>query len=166
MKEIWETIPGFENYSISSHGRVYSHKRDIILKPYFDGWGYLIVELRNRRGGFTKRIHRLVAETFIPNVQDKLEVNHIDGDKMNNRVDNLEWVTRSENARHAFATGLNVRSSYDAGRPKRTVTILETGKVFDSVVDCATYLGCTSSYVVQCLQNPSRTCKGYHLASL
>lgn len=68
--------------------------------------GYYIVTLCKGKERKTKKIHRLVAEAFIPNVENKLQVNHIDGNKLNNNVKNLEWCTDSENMIHAYKTGL------------------------------------------------------------
>ena len=159
--EEWRDIVGYPNYSISSYGRVYSHKRNIILVPFYDNWGYPRVTLNNEYGPCTKSIHKLVANAFIPNIHNKPEINHIDGDKDNNRYDNLEWVTRSENELHAFRTGLNRRDLYEAGRPKRKVMITETGQTFDSIHSCANELRCTDSNVVACLTGRTKTCKGY-----
>lgn len=142
---------------------MYSHKRNIILKYYFDEWKYPKVRLFSNGRSIEKTIHRLVAEAFIPNPLGKTEVNHIDGNKLNNQVENLEWVTRSENELHAFRTGLNDRGSYDAGKLKRKVTLVETGQVFDSVHECAKYLGCTHSAVICCAKGKFQTCKGYHI---
>ena len=161
--ETWKTINEFPNYEISSHGRVYSRKRDIILKPYYDGWKYPKVSLQYNGRRVDRTIHRLVAEAFIPNTLNKPEVNHLDGNKDNNRVDNLEWVTRSENEIHAFKNGLNDRSSYDAGRPKRRVLVIETGDVFNSICECAEYFNCTHTNVISCLRGKINTCRGYHL---
>lgn len=77
-----------------------------VLKPQVRGKGYLCVGLLKCGVQTRVSVHRLVAETFIPNPHNKPEVNHIDGDKTNNCVNNLEWVTTSENAIHAFETGL------------------------------------------------------------
>lgn len=74
-----------------------------VLKACKDGGGYLRVNLL----GKTHKVHRLVAQAFIPNPENKSTVNHINGIKTDNRVDNLEWATRSENTRHAFDNGLN-----------------------------------------------------------
>lgn len=161
--ETWIPIDGFPNYEISSCGRVYSKKRDIILKPYYDNWRYPRVDLRNEYGRRPTSIHRLVASAFIPNPYNKPQVNHIDGNKDNNAVYNLEWVTGSENARHAVATGLNDHSTYSAGRPKRSIMIVETGQIFNSIAECAKFLGCTHSNIVNYFKQGLQTCKGYHL---
>lgn len=99
-------IKGFEdNYFISDCGKVFSKSKQ--LKTYFTKTGYEAIHLRKNSMRFHKTIHRLVAETFIDNTLNKSEVNHIDGNKSNNHVSNLEWVTSSENKRHARDTGLN-----------------------------------------------------------
>lgn len=85
-----------DNYSIFSDGRVFSKKRNIFLKPYFNTKKYLCVELNNKN----TRIHRLVAENFIPNPHNYTQVNHIDGNKENNHVDNLEWCSNRMNSIH------------------------------------------------------------------
>lgn len=161
--EEWKTIAGYPNYQVSSYGRVHSIKRDIILKPYYDNWRYPRVDLRNENGRRPRSVHRLVAEAFVPNPYDKPQVNHIDGDKDNNSVDNLEWVTVSENARHAVATGLNDHSKYHSGRPKRSVRVVETGQIFDSMTSCARALHCSHSNVVMYFKLGLGTCMGYHL---
>lgn len=164
--EEWTSIENYPKYLISTCGRVYSIKRNNILNPYHDAWGYLCVSLRNEHGGRTSSIARLVANAFIPNPYNKPEVNHKNGNKEDNRIDNLEWATRAENEQHAFATGLNVRSSYDAGRPKRKIRDLETGIVFDSVAECAKSLGCTHANIVNYFKRNGLYCMGHRLELL
>ena len=112
--EKWIKINELDGYEISNMGRLRSVDRIIergnqkvkykgkIRKLFNDGNGYLIVRIKNR----TLKIHRVVAKYFIQNPNDKKCVNHINGIKTDNRAENLEWVTSSENNKHAFDTGL------------------------------------------------------------
>ena len=109
MKEIWKDISGYKGlYQISNKGRVKSFRQNSprVLKNNDNGNGYLIVHFKVKNIRKPKYIHRLVSVAFIINTYNKQEVNHKDGNKHNNSVNNLEWCTRSENIRHSFRTGL------------------------------------------------------------
>lgn len=101
-----KTIKDYPNYQITLDGRVWSKKRNIYLKPLNNGNGYLCVCLCNNGERKRTYIHRLVAEAFISNTKNKPQVNHINGIKSHNMVNNLEWCNRSENQKHAYNTGL------------------------------------------------------------
>lgn len=108
-KEIWKPIAECNGeYHVSNHGRVKSLKfgKERILKPSFCKRGYLQVGIVWQNKQKTTKIHKLVAKAFIQNPQNKLEINHKNGIKTDNNVENLEWVTRSENIQHAWDTGL------------------------------------------------------------
>lgn len=107
--EIWKPISSYQDYLISSYGRVLSLKGELprILKPGNDGRGYLMVRLYKDSKDKHQNVARLVATAFIPNPETKPQINHVDGNKNNNQVINLEWVTGSENQKHAIKTGLN-----------------------------------------------------------
>ena len=99
MKEIWKDINGYEGlYQVSNLGNVKSLKTNKILSPV--GKEYKHVILYNKGDRKTLKIHRLVAEAFIPNPENKPQVNHKDEDKYNNIVENLEWCTHEENMNH------------------------------------------------------------------
>lgn len=103
--EIWKDIIGYEGYyEVSNKGRVRSKYR--ILKPQLQANGYYTIRLSKNNIVQMKRVHRLVAETFIENRDNKKQVNHIDGNKLNNVTDNLEWVTPSENTKHSYDNNL------------------------------------------------------------
>lgn len=119
MNEIWKDIEGYEGiYQVSNFGNVKVLRREIwngkgiriqeekILKQSTNMWGYCIVTLTKNSVRLPHKVHRLVAKAFIPNYENKEQVNHIDGDKTNNHVENLEWNTRQENMSHAYINNL------------------------------------------------------------
>ena len=109
MREKWVKIPGFEVYEISNLGnlrRLTKHRGIRCLTPEVTRLGYIRVRLCVGEKQRRVLIHRLVAESFLDKPSWATEVNHIDGDKSNNNVENLEWSTRRKNIRHAFNSGL------------------------------------------------------------
>lgn len=115
--EIWKPVVGYEtNYEVSNFGSVRSldkrgnNYHHLLPKYLQSNKRYFYVNVSLKGKSKRKRIHRLVAEAFIPNPLNKTEVNHIDGNRYNNHVSNLEWVTSSENKLHAFKLGLRVPS--------------------------------------------------------
>lgn len=102
-----QVIKGFEDYLITEDGKIYSIRRKLYLKPQNTAYGYLHNTLTKNCIKTTKVIHRLVAEAFIPNPKGLPQINHIDGNKKNNNVSNLEWCTAKHNIIHAYRTGLS-----------------------------------------------------------
>lgn len=166
----WKRVSGFEDsYEVSSSGQVRSLTRTIytsdgksyeipgkLLKISDNGSGYKFVSLQKHSKCTQRTVHRLVAEAFIPNPENKTTVNHKDGDKSNNDVSNLEWATYSENNTHALATGLrrgwtdearhrvSIASKLRESKPVRCIT---TGQVFSSMRDAEQTLGLGASVV-------------------
>lgn len=143
QKEIWKPIKGYEgHYEVSSNGNVRSKKRNIdfvrlnkkgsrvcesvMFTPQKSKDGYSGVQLRGNGRPKTFKIHRLVAQAFIPMEDNRDCVNHINGIKTDNRVENLQWCTRSENTQHAYNTGLKKpikgKHHYKAKKVINTVT--------------------------------------------
>ncbi len=122
--EVWREIPEYNGlYLVSNTGRVRSIDRMIPfknnnlrlhkgreLKQFKSKFGYMYVVITINRIEHKEKVHRLVAKTFIPNPENKSQVNHIDGNKENNNLNNLEWCTPSENMLHAYANNLNPRN--------------------------------------------------------
>ena len=146
--EIWEKIPGFNSfYQVSSLGNVRSLKgnKTLFLHPN----GYLQVNLYKNDKTKSRLVHRLVASAFIPNNENKPQVNHINGDKTDNKISNLEWATAKENSQHAIKTGL---------KPKRThfKRVKIKNNIFESVKDAAIFLRVKRTTVNAMLSGQSR----------
>lgn len=117
MTEVkWKKVKGYEeHFSVSNQGEVYSHRSKKILKQQTSKNGYkeFASKIGGRKGkSICLKVHRLVAECFIENPECKPFVNHKDGNKTNNKEENLEWCTSSENMKHAYQTGLKTQPSY------------------------------------------------------
>lgn len=152
--EVWKDIPGWEGlYQASNLGRIRSldRRRTVkgtrackgrVLSPNDLGNGYFGVHLY--RYGSPRRVttvHRLVAEAFLPTDPERGEVNHIDGDKSNNRLSNLEWVTRVENEYH---------SKYVLGAQIKRVLCVTTGVTYPSVAEASRALDISASLISKC----------------
>lgn len=155
--EEWKDVNGYEGmYQVSSFGRVRSvdrvvkHNdsyrrikgRDIVLRNH--GCGYKMVNLWKNNNVRIAYVHRLVAEAFIPRVLGKNEVNHIDNNKSNNNVENLEWCTQSENVTHAYMNGFNGSS--------RSVCMIEGGErtTFYSMTEAERMTGIPHQKISKC----------------
>jgi hypothetical protein len=144
--EVWIKILE-DCYSISNHGNIKSHRKIIEnhvfykkciskgkeLKHYDNGNGYRYISssINGKRKNYY--IHRLVSQAFIPNPENKAEVNHINGIKTDNRVENLEWVTRFQNSQHAVKTGL-IKSGSLSSFAKKVINTIDLS-IYDSVID-------------------------------
>ena len=154
--EIWKDIEGYEGlYQVSSWGRVKNSRTGRILKGLRDKDGYLLVGLCKKSVSQTHKVHRLVAEAFIPNPQNKPQVNHIDEDKENNHVENLEWSTAKENANHGTR---NLRGSKTKSKP---IICIETGVEYYGARECARQMGLYQSSIIAVLKGRLKTTGGY-----
>lgn len=151
-----ERIKDYEDYSVSKTGNVYSHKfgKKIKMKPKYSR-DYLQVGFWINGKQTWKLVHRLVAEAFIPNSDNKPQVNHINGDKTDNRVENLEWVTASENELHAYRVlgkiGIKPENS---GRQKKEVVQFDKKGCFiseyESIGEASRESGVDQSSIAKC----------------
>lgn len=157
----WKTIKGFSNYEISDEGEVRNKTTQYILKGRLSKSGYYQVSIKEDETEKFKNqyIHRLVALHFIDNPEGKREVNHIDGDKTNNKLENLEWVTSSENQKHRHSIGNNKTSNRKVGMFDSDGDLVQD---FDSVVEAFKALGKPSRVNIDnALQGKQKTAYGY-----
>jgi hypothetical protein len=146
--ENWKDINGYEGYyQISNFGKIKSLprvlknriKKETILKPSINNHGYVACGLTINKKYKRFLIHRLVAEAFIENTQDKPFINHINGIKDDNRIENLEWVTHSENVKHAYDIGIKKSKNGKNHYAAKIVLNLENGIFYDTLKEAAFY---------------------------
>lgn len=164
-KEIWKDIAGYEGlYQINNYGDVKSlnygnTKKEKILKKRIDKKGYIHYALFKNKKITEKKAHRLVAQAFIPNPENKPQINHIDGNKQNNYIKNLEWCTNSENQKHSYSKLKNI-SYFKYNNPRiKKVRCIEKNKTFDSIEKAKKWCGKTG--ITHACKN-KKTCGGYH----
>jgi hypothetical protein len=166
----WKDIPGFPSHEINELGTVRTKSRTVILKngqsrsysrtyiqTNVNNCGYRQMKLCRDGKIYTCSLHRLLALVFIPNPASKAEVNHIDGDKLNNNLANLEWVSHAENMSHAYKLGLITYTS-------KPVFDRCQKKVFPSMIKAAEYYGINRNNLKEMLtgNKPPHPCLGYH----
>ena len=154
----WRKIEGWP-YSVSNDGHVRNDRTGYVLKMHKMPKGYMKVLLCDKGDELYKTVHRLVAEAFIPNPDGKPQVNHIDGDKQNNHVSNLEWVTNSENQLHSWDV---LGKTPAVGNPfnRKPVRCVETGDIYESAKDAAKSMGVYRSVISDALRGRQKSSAG------
>ena len=171
MTEKWKQVEGFERYLVSNTGRVIStlNKRTKELKPQQDAVGYLHYRLypederfgsygpgRGKRPKLFKA-HKLVLETFSPTLDTELEVNHKDGDKHNNDITNLEWVTRGENIQHSWDLGRRIHTHKKIARCNRKPIVAVhrdgTCRYFKGNIVAKVGMGCSNAAIINSMKS-------------
>lgn len=184
MREIWKDIDGYEGlYQISDLGKIKSLQRwkpnhnqtgftgtfklleEKILKPKVDRKGYLFVELHKNGKSKHYKVHRLVAKAFIPNPDNKPQVNHINGNKTDNKKENLEYCTNYENQKHAWLIGLQKpRISEKNPKAKKVIQYDLQGnfiKEWNSMMDIERKMNISHTSVSLCCRNKVKNIRGY-----
>lgn len=163
MTEVWKDIPGYEGkYQVSNLGNVKSlnYKRtgeEKLLKAVDTANGYCGVNLRSKTSHKSLvNIHRLVGALFVPNPENKPQLNHINGIKTDNRAVNLEWCTASENQQHSV--GMRLRHTSKVLQFDMSGTLL---REWDSIRSAAAEIGCTRSAIRRCCERKVKTSMGY-----
>ena len=158
MDEIWLDIEGYEGlYQISNKGRVKSlyNGSERILKSYDNGHGYLIVALTKESSLKFIMIHRLVAQAFIPNPENKPQVNHKDENKKNNCVDNLEWATAKENSNYGTRNERLSRKILQYSKSGEFIREWKGSREVERVLDI------NNSHIIECCKGRYKSAGGF-----
>lgn len=165
MKEIFKSIEGYENlYQISDQGNVKSLKfgKEKILKPVKDGKKYLCVILCKQGKQKMCKIHRLVAQAFIPNPKNLPQVNHKDEDKKNNAASNLEWCTNVYNINYGTRNERSAESNTNHPKTSKQVLCIETGVIYPSTNEVRRQLGFAQCHISSACNGKRKSCGGFH----
>lgn len=142
-----------EKYLISKDGKVLDRLKKREVSKFIRN-GYVCVRLKTINGYKSFYLHRILAELFVPNNKNLPCVNHIDGNKLNNTINNLEWCTYSDNLRHAYKHNLRHNA--------KTVQCVETGNIYNSVVEASKKTGIKRTALTECLRGRNKTCAKKH----
>lgn len=161
MQEEWRDIAGYEGlYQVSNYGRVKNAKTGRIMKPKNNGRGYLCLSLHINGKRKFYNIHRLVANAFIPNIENKPEIDHIDCDQSNNRTDNLRWVTRLENMRNPITVKNRPRG--ESSTQSIPIICIETGTLFFGSREAERKTGIAHQHISDAVKGKLKKVGGYH----
>ncbi len=156
--EIWKDVVGYEkNYQVSNTGLVISKLTGKIRKPVLGKRGYFELTLMLNGKMKLVKLHRMIAEAFIPNTDLKPFINHKDSNKQNNKIDNLEWCTNGENIQHAYDNGKMSRKT----AVKQLSLSGELIKIWDTVTHTRRYYNMNASNIVQVCKGKRQTAYGF-----
>ena len=154
MKEIWKDVEGYEGlYQISNLGKV--RNKNQLIKSFPDKLGYRNVFLFKSNKKQTKKLHRLVAQAFIENPNNYPIINHKNGIKNDNRIENLEWTTYKNNSIYAVKNGL-IKT--------KKVMCLETHKIYESIKEASKEVGVFDGHITKVCKGQRKTTGGFHWA--
>lgn len=165
--EVWKDVINYEGlYQISNLGRVKTNKTQLIKKNSIDKYGYYIIGLWIKGERKTFKVHRLVAQAFIPNPENKPTVNHKDGNKLNNNVENLEWATNQEQLIHSNRVlgkkGVISEKCREKQLEKQRRKIIRSdGKIYNSIEEAHKDIGVSYSNIWKCCKGKRQHAGGY-----
>lgn len=168
MNEIWSDIKEYPNYMVSNLGSVKSlsnnkTRKEKILKQCKNNKGYLLVGLCKNANEKKYQVHRLVAQTFIPNPDNKSCIDHINGDKSDNRVCNLKWVTHEENSDNPISKNKHIKF-FKENCLKPIIQFSKDNQFirkWDSALDVQRELGIHNSYICKCCKGKQKSAGNY-----
>lgn len=163
-------IKGYEGlYAINENSEIINLKTKHIKHPSLGNTGYLMIDLFKNNSRKTFLVHRLMTETFLENPDNKATVNHKDGNKTNNNLNNLEWATYSENAKHSYEylgrqAWLKGKYGVASGKGKPIIAYTKDGDIvrrFESIMDAQREWHILNNAIVACLKGKSKSAGGY-----
>lgn len=175
--ENWKPMPGYERYICSDLGRIQNTKTGKILKqsPNTHGYSRVSIPIKDKPNPQIVFPHRVIAELFVPNPDNKPLVNHKDGDKTNPKASNLEWTTHAENTKHAIENKLydpkalslkaNAASLLTNSKPVKIIAEDNTVRIFNSISDCARELNVRNETVAKAVKTQG-TLKNFKVEKL
>lgn len=159
-QEIWKDIDNFTNYKISNLGNIYNKKLKRNMKTFISQNGYITTNIKIKNHQYHLKNHKIVAQMFINNPNNYPCVNHIDGNKLNNKFDNLEWCTYSENMKHAVKNNL-YKTKYGKSKINQYDLNNKFIKIWDSIKEIEDFYNVSHTAIRYCCIGKMKTCKNF-----